>query len=92
MVEQEFQEYIERYGIEWTKEAAKHGKTPCVWLSWHNEEIFQLGHELEVIKGLKLWYDDGEQEVRINEHNYKEYNVNGFYVDRTAKYDIEIIE
>ena len=90
MLEAEFQEYIALYGIQWTEEAAKAGKVPCIWMSWHDEQIFNLTSEpLEIISGLRLWIDDGIREIRINEGNYKEYDSALFYKIRKGIYDIE---
>ena len=90
MSEQGFQSEISKYGIEWTVGIEPKWKFPVIWLSWHDEQIFYLAQgDMEILYGLHLWFDDGEQEVKITEKNYREYNPLEFYKDRTGKYDIE---
>lgn len=89
MLSSELMELIEIYDIEATKSALERGETPVIWLREHDEYIFRIadGRPMTILANLRLWYDDGEKEIRINEHNYKEFDSNLFYKNRTNKYN-----
>ena len=89
MNEIEFQDAINEFGIEFTKGVCPELGYPVIWLSKCDERIFQLAKgELNIETNLRLWFDDGTQEISITEKNYKEYDSNLFYDTRTGIYDI----
>ena len=93
MLKPEFLQYVDVLQIEATETAAQRGETPVIWVGNYDETIFQLAQgEMEILKNLRLWYDDVENqiEVRINEHNYKEYDSALYYKIRTGKYDVDV--
>ena len=93
MDEDYYSDIVEKYNIEATKGIEPRLGLPVIWLEKHDETIFQLAQgEMEILKNLRLWYDDVENqiEVRINEHNYKEYDSALYYKIRTGKYDVDL--
>ena len=90
MDEEFYSDVVDTYGIEATQGDSPELKRKVIWLSRHDEQIFYLAQgDMEILYGLRLWYDDGTQEIRINEINYKQYNPLEFYTDRIGKYDIQ---
>lgn len=91
MGEPEFLNLVPIYNIEATKEALLRGEKPVIWLNSYDEYIFKIadGRPMNIIKNLRLWFDDGESEIRINETNYKDFDSDYFYVTRKCIYDIE---
>jgi len=91
MLGSELMQLVEIYNIEATKEALLRGERPVIWLETYDEYIFRIadGRPMNIIANLLLWIDDGEKEIRINEHNYMDYYSDFFYKDRKGTYDIE---
>ena len=88
MTEESFQEAMQTYHIEFTIGFEPKLKKRVIWLKEHDEHIFTMAQgPMSILYGLRLWIDDGEQEIRINEHNYKQYDSSLFYNDRMGKYD-----
>lgn len=92
MLGSELMELVYIYNIEATKAALQRGEQPVIWLESYDEYIFRIadGRQMTILANLRLWYDDGEKEIRINEHNYTEYDSDYFYKTRTNKYDTDI--
>ena len=92
MLGSELMELIDVYKIEATKAALLRGEQPVIWMRDHDEYIFRIadGRDMTILANLRLWYDDGEREVRINENNYTEYDDSKFYSQRLGTYDIDI--
>ena len=90
MIQEDYQEAMNTYGIEFTIGFEPRMKKRVIWLNKHDEQIFTMAQgDMNILYGLKLWYDDGEREIRINEGNYKQYDSALFYKDRTGVYDID---
>jgi len=98
--EDQWQETIEKYGIEFTPpNICMELNERVLWFRWYDEEVIKIMLSLkqpaEIIANLRMWYDDGEAEIRITEKNYlaedeegnKLYDHNLFYMDRSGKYD-----
>ena len=103
--EEEWKPTIDKYSIEFTPpNICPELNERVLWFKWYNEEVIKtmlsLKQPAEIIANLRMWYDDGEKEIRITEKNYlvedeegnKLYDYNLFYMDRTGKYDPVEIE
>ena len=91
MIEADFMEAIELYGIEWQLGEDKQGNR-CIWLANYDRTIFDFvpdGEQLNIIENLRLWFDTGESEIRINETNYMEYDNALYYSQRKGTYDTD---
>ena len=88
--EPQFQEIRDFYQTELTDGICPEIGLPCIWLNYHDENIFiLLGDEIEIISGLSLWFDDVEnnEDIYITVENYNAYDSDLFYKIRTGKYD-----
>jgi hypothetical protein len=84
----DFAQVIEDLGIEYSEGDCPQTGYRCLWVMNADERIFKMAlGELRIETNLRLWLDDGEQEIRINEHNYKQYDSGLFYKTRSGKYN-----
>ncbi len=92
MLGSELMQLIDIYNIEATKEAILRGEKPKIWLENYDKYIFRIadGRPMNILANLRLWFDDGEKEVRINEHNYKDFDDSKFYSQKLGTYDTDI--
>lgn len=93
MLEESFLQYVDVLEIESTKTASERGEIAKIWIANYDESIFKIAKgEMQILKNLILYLDNGEEEILITEKNYKQYDYNKFYKIRTGKYDEELHE
>jgi len=93
MTEQEFGDIMDEYGIEFTVGKCPQLGYPVIWVKDFKAVLFSLAKgEMQIETNLRLWYDDGTQEILINENNYKEFDSSKFYSVRLGKYDTNLDE
>jgi hypothetical protein len=93
MTVEDFSSIMKDYGIEYTVGVCPQLGYPVIWIKDFKAELFLLAKgDMQIETNLRLWLDDGTQEILINENNYKDYDCSKFYEVRTGKYDLETNE
>jgi len=98
MEQEDFVNEALKYGAEAAieKGCPQWNNQDVIWLDYYDAAIIDtmLSHDppAEILYNFRAWYDDGTQEVRITEKNYKQYDYKQFYYERSNKYDPVQIE
>ena len=99
MNENDYAHLISKHGIEWT---SKRGETSCcsqfkgyqvVWCRDYDMDLIKIAllhaDPAVILSNFRAFYDNGSQEILINEDNYPDYIsvINDWYLQRTGKYE-----
>ena len=58
-----------------------------IWFESYDMALISSLANFNIIANLKLWYDNGSEEVMVNEDTYNNHNVTDLYLNRSGKYD-----
>lgn len=88
-----FQTWIQKFGIEWTIGTLTEDPTKrVIWLHSYDPTMFDAipeGETLNILKNFRMFYDNGSEEIAINENNYMNFwnQRKSWYMTRKGTYD-----